>query len=164
MSKKKKIFIIILVVILVTAYFYVKNLVAKKKENSGDITLVEVTKKDLITKVTATGQLQPRLKIQITAPQRGQVDEILVNEGDKVKRGQKLAWLSSDSRIALLDAARINQAKAQESGDRIKLAKHKRSGMLHRQLTKKYLFFLLLTVKLLYVLLSRVKVSVEVKL
>ena len=38
-------------------------------------------------------------------PVNGRVESILVQEGEKVKQGQTLAWMSSTDRAALLDAA-----------------------------------------------------------
>jgi macrolide-specific efflux system membrane fusion protein len=42
----------------------------------------------------------------------GRVEEVLVREGDYVKRGQVLAWLSSTERAALVDAARARGPEA----------------------------------------------------
>jgi len=42
----------------------------------------------------------------------GRVDSILVEEGDKVKKGRILAWMSSTERAILLDAARSQGAEA----------------------------------------------------
>jgi macrolide-specific efflux system membrane fusion protein len=39
------------------------------------------------------------------------VDKILIKEGDKVKTGQIIAWMSSADRAAILDAARSHGAK-----------------------------------------------------
>jgi macrolide-specific efflux system membrane fusion protein len=68
----------------------------------------EVTAKrgDIEISVLATGVVQPRNRLEIRPPIPGRVEEVLVREGDLVRRGQIIAWMSSSERAALLDAAR----------------------------------------------------------
>lgn len=61
---------------------------------------------DFIQSVQATGNVEPLNRLTLRPPVAGRVDEVLVREGEYVKRGQNLAWLSSTERAALLDAAR----------------------------------------------------------
>lgn len=61
---------------------------------------------DLETSVLATGVVQPRNRLEIRPPIPGRVEEILVREGQTVRQGQVIAWMSSNERAALLDAAR----------------------------------------------------------
>lgn len=56
--------------------------------------------------ISTTGTVQPQNRLEIKPPISGRVDEISVKEGEKVKVGQILAWMSSTERAALLDAAR----------------------------------------------------------
>jgi macrolide-specific efflux system membrane fusion protein len=65
-----------------------------------------VEKGDLSTTITATGTVQPENRLEIKAPVAGRMDRVLVEEGDKVRKGQILAWMSSTERAAMLDAAR----------------------------------------------------------
>ena len=58
------------------------------------------------TIITATATVQPQNRLEIKPPINGRIDKILVEEGEKVKIGQTLAWMSSTERAALLDAAR----------------------------------------------------------
>jgi len=67
---------------------------------------IQVTRGDLVLGVQATGNVQPQNRVAIKAPVSGRIEEILVREGDWVKRGQILAWMSSGDRASLLDAAR----------------------------------------------------------
>lgn len=57
-------------------------------------------------KVLATGTVQPENRVEIKPPISGRIERVLIEEGDKVKKGQILAWMSSTERAALLDAAR----------------------------------------------------------
>jgi membrane fusion protein, macrolide-specific efflux system len=62
--------------------------------------------------VSATGTVQPYNRLELKPPIAGRVDQMLVEEGDKVHRGQTLAWMSSSERASLLDAARAEGEKA----------------------------------------------------
>jgi macrolide-specific efflux system membrane fusion protein len=62
--------------------------------------------------VSAGGTVQPENKIQVNSPINGRMDDLLVEEGKKVRRGQTLAWMSSTDRAALLDSAQAQGAAA----------------------------------------------------
>jgi macrolide-specific efflux system membrane fusion protein len=67
---------------------------------------------DLVQTVQATGNVEPLNRLELRPPVAGRVEQVLVREGDYVKRGQILAWLSSSERAALLDAARAQGPEA----------------------------------------------------
>lgn len=56
--------------------------------------------------VTTTGTVLPQNRLEIKPPLAGRIESILVVEGQHVKKGQTLAYMSSSDRAALLDAAR----------------------------------------------------------
>jgi macrolide-specific efflux system membrane fusion protein len=56
--------------------------------------------------VTTTATVLPQNRLEIKPPVNGRVDQILVVEGQQVKAGQIVAWMSSTDRAAILDAAR----------------------------------------------------------
>lgn len=56
--------------------------------------------------VIATGTVSPENRLVIKPPVAGRVDQILVREGQRVYKGQILAWVSTTERAALLDSAR----------------------------------------------------------
>ncbi len=66
---------------------------------------IKVERKDLAVTILATGTVQPENRLEIKPPVAGRVDQVLVKEGQKVFKGQVLAWMSSTERAALLDAA-----------------------------------------------------------
>ena len=55
--------------------------------------------------ISSTGTVLPRNRLEIKPPVSGRIESILVKEGDAVKKGDTLGWLSSTERAALLDAA-----------------------------------------------------------
>ena len=67
---------------------------------------VTVEKGDIVQTILATGTVQPENRVEIKPPVQGRVEEVLVKEGQHVKKGQLLALMSSTERAALLDAAR----------------------------------------------------------
>lgn len=67
---------------------------------------VMVTRDTLQSSILTTGDVRPRNRLLIKPPIAGRAESILVREGDAVKKGQILAWMSSTERAALLDAAR----------------------------------------------------------
>ena len=56
--------------------------------------------------VESTGQVSPANRLEVKSPIAGRLEEQLMNEGDKVEKGQVVAWISSTERATLLDTAR----------------------------------------------------------
>lgn len=67
---------------------------------------VSVTRGDLDTTILSTGVVQPRNRLEIKPPIAGRAEQVLVQEGQIVTKGQIIAWMSSTERAALIDAAR----------------------------------------------------------
>jgi macrolide-specific efflux system membrane fusion protein len=55
--------------------------------------------------------VSPEHRLTVTPPIPGRMDTILVANGEAVKQGQVLAWISSTARAALMDAARAQGGK-----------------------------------------------------
>jgi macrolide-specific efflux system membrane fusion protein len=66
---------------------------------------VSVTRGDIKTVILSTGTVQPENRVAIKPPIAGRIEEVLVKEGQRVRKNQVLAWMSSMERAALLDAA-----------------------------------------------------------
>jgi macrolide-specific efflux system membrane fusion protein len=77
---------------------------ATKKEKPLEI--VKVTRGNIQSSIPATGMVLPRNRLEIKPPVSGRIEQVLVVEGQSVKKGEILAWISSLERAALLDAAR----------------------------------------------------------
>ncbi|RXK82750.1 HlyD family efflux transporter periplasmic adaptor subunit [Chlorobaculum sp. 24CR] len=60
---------------------------------------------DIRQMVSTTATIKPQNRLEIKSPVSGRIDQILVREGEFVKKGQVLALVSSTERAALLDAA-----------------------------------------------------------
>ncbi|MDD2702819.1 MAG: efflux RND transporter periplasmic adaptor subunit [Candidatus Omnitrophica bacterium] len=60
----------------------------------------------IVTYISCTGTVFPKNRLEVKPPVNGRIEKIMVKEGDEVKIGQVLAWMSSTDRAALIDAAR----------------------------------------------------------
>jgi len=102
-SKKIVLFSALTVVIIAGVFLLKPKNTDKNLEVTKEITPVVGTIK---TYISCTGTVLPKNRLEVKPPVNGRVESILVKEGDKVKTGQILAWMSSTERAALLDAAR----------------------------------------------------------
>jgi HlyD family secretion protein len=77
----------------------------------------KVVRQDLASIVTASGEIKPRNYINIGANAQGRIIEILVKEGDRVRKGQTLARLESIQAEADVNAQRaaVTAAQAESS-------------------------------------------------
>ncbi|MDR1522349.1 MAG: efflux RND transporter periplasmic adaptor subunit [Endomicrobium sp.] len=62
--------------------------------------------RELYVEFRETGWVTPRNRLEIKSPFAGRIEKILVNEGDEIKKGQIIIWMSSSERAAMIDAAR----------------------------------------------------------
>lgn len=107
----KKIIIITVVVLILgggAAYYFFGNKTTEKK-NEIQIVSPEIGRIEIF--ISTTGTVQPKNRVEMKPTVDGRVDSILVQEGDRVKKGQILAWMSSTERAVLLDAARSQGAE-----------------------------------------------------
>lgn len=88
------------VLIAVAVFFYTRNKVEDKTEE------FVLQKGSLHINILATGMVGPENKVEIKPPIPGRIEKVLVKEGQKVRQGQILAWMSSNERAALLDSVR----------------------------------------------------------
>ena len=105
MMKNKIRVIIVLAVIAVVSVFIV-HAISKRSDKAGKNIFVNPVIEDVTLTVVTTGVVEPQNRLEIKPSISGRIDNILVKEGDKVKIGEILAWMSSTERAALVDAAR----------------------------------------------------------
>lgn len=98
----KKFFITlgILIIAGVIAFFILKP---SSSEIDKETTMQQ---RDIKVEFRETGEVSPRNRLEIKPPFAGRIEEMLVEEGDSVKKGQTIAWMSSSERAAMIDAAR----------------------------------------------------------
>ncbi len=98
----------LILIVISSVAIGVGGLLLYKKNAAGEKPYKEVkpTRANLELTILSTGIVQPENRVEIKPPIAGRVEEVLAKEGNRVKRGQLLAWMSSTERAALLDAAR----------------------------------------------------------
>ncbi len=86
------------------------------QKSQGELVTVQagkVARQDLVSVVTATGEVKPRYYVNIGANVMGRLSEILVAEGDRVKKGQLLARLEAVQAAANVRAQEAALAAAE---------------------------------------------------
>ena len=86
MSRKKKIIIGVLVVVVLGG-IAAANL-SMKRSTATTVNVEKIEKRDLESIVSASGKVQPKRSVNISAETSGKVVNLQVNEGDVVKKGQ----------------------------------------------------------------------------
>ena len=76
----------------------------------------KVTRGDIRQTILASGTVKPENRLEIKPPIAGRVEQVLVNEGQKVRKGQILAWMSSTERAALLDGVECVDERERHPG------------------------------------------------
>lgn len=111
-NKKIKVFLLLLLISGVVYFVYSKLKEAKPEDTQTRqinpfIGNIEIS-------VSTTGTALPKNRLEVKPPVNGRIESVLVKEGDPVKKGQALAWMSSTERAALLDAAHAQGEKSLE--------------------------------------------------
>lgn len=103
-KNKLKLFFIAGLILIIAAVPITK--IKQKKSSEEIVKEIQPVIGPIRTFISCTGTVLPKNRLEIKPPVNGRIESILVKEGDKVKTGQILAWMSSTERAALLDAAR----------------------------------------------------------
>ncbi|HXO85177.1 MAG TPA: efflux RND transporter periplasmic adaptor subunit [Gemmatimonadales bacterium] len=88
MSKRNKVLlggggaVLLVILVMVSA--------SAKREKGIEVRFEQVGRRDLVAAVTASGKIQPKKKVDISADITGRITQIAVREGDLVQKGQFL--------------------------------------------------------------------------
>ena len=89
MSRRMKVGLIVAAVVLVIAGVVAFRI--RQKKNAGtEVRLEQVARRDLVSAVTASGKIEAKTSVDISADITGRIIDIAVREGDLVSRGQFL--------------------------------------------------------------------------
>jgi len=115
--KQKKVLIYLVVFVLVLLLFAI---IGKKagwfgNEFAYDVAVEKPEFRDITEYVTANGKIQPETEIKISPEVSGEIVEITVEEGDKIKKGKLLLRIKPDTYISIKERAEaaLNSARAQ---------------------------------------------------
>ncbi len=135
---RKKIVIIVLVLAALAAVAFVN--LRFTRSTGVEVTAEKVEKRDLEAIVSASGKIQPKRSVNISADTMGRVVNLAVNEGDRVKRDQYLLQIDPrtlrtrvTSNEASLAAARSQLQQFQASIESTRAASQLASETLKRQ-------------------------------
>src|SRR5262245_7006828 len=110
---RKRIAIVVLVVLAAAAVF-AANLYFKR-ETGARVTAEDIRARDLESIVSASGKIQPKRQVNVSANTTGRVTRLAVEEGQRVKAGQFLLEIDPRSLDAQLQRGEASVAAAQSS-------------------------------------------------
>ncbi len=112
---------IIFGVIAVVALGLAGSGIYKKKHQATEVSVAKVKRQDVVGKVTANGKIQAENKVDLSALVMGQIVNLVVREGDRVKEGDFLLQIdktraaaeeASSAAAVLASRADLDSAKA----------------------------------------------------
>jgi HlyD family secretion protein len=108
--KKQIIYGLIALVVL----WIVGSIIWGKREKPIPVTTETAIRKTIVQTVSATGKIQPEIEVKISPEVAGEITELPVDDGMRVKKGDLLLKIKPDSYKALLEQqeAAISAAKA----------------------------------------------------
>jgi len=120
---KKKIWII-LAAVAVLAVIVVAAVVKGSRNEGTKVATEKVIKRTIIQTVSSNGKIQPEKDIKISPYISGEVVELLVKEGNQVKKGDLLAKIDPEIYISQFDQseAAVNTQKANLANSKARLA------------------------------------------
>src|SRR5919107_4646229 len=89
MSRRSRIWLISVLAVLAIGGV-VAFRINQKKHAGTEVRLEQVSRRDLVSSVTASGKIEAKTSVDISADITGRIIDIAVREGDLVKRGQFL--------------------------------------------------------------------------
>lgn len=98
--------ITILLLLAAGAYFTWRHFSQKSEGSTQQWNEFRVSRSPINIRVLSPGVVEPQNRLEIKPPIAGRMEDVLVDEGQQIGKGQILAWMSSTERAALLDAAR----------------------------------------------------------
>ncbi len=84
-----------------------------RRDRGQEVRFEKVNTRDLVAAVTASGKIQPKKKVDVSADITGRITRIAVREGDFVKQGQFLLQIDPTIYQANLQQAEANMASSQ---------------------------------------------------
>ena len=127
MTNTVKIIIGVVVIGAVGGLAYVSN--QRNQIKPVDVRTEAVEARDLVASVTASGQIQPRTKVNVSADVSGKIVRLAVKEGEMVKKGQFLLQIDPEQVTAALQRSEAGLAstKAQAAQSRANLLQAQRN-------------------------------------
>ena len=111
MKTKTKVLLFVLALVLAGAGVYASTIYAHK--GIVNVQTARVARQDLVSQVTASGEIKPKNYINIGANAMGQLTEVVVKEGERVHKGQLLARVEDIQPAADVQAQQAGLSSAE---------------------------------------------------
>lgn len=97
------------------------------KNKHTKVTAEAVIKRNIIETVSGSGKIQPEMQVKISSDVSGEIIEMLVKEGDYVKKGDLLCRIQQDIYLSSLERvqATVNSSKAGSAQSKARLIQSK---------------------------------------
>jgi HlyD family secretion protein len=111
---------------------------AKRNTKGTEVRMEAVQKRDLVASVTASGQVQPQMKVDVAADISGRIVRLAVKEGQTVTKGQFLLEIDPSQYIAAVQRseAALSASKAQEAQAKANLIQAQRNYQRSAEIKK----------------------------
>jgi HlyD family secretion protein len=133
MSKRTKWSIATILVLLVGGVIVLGA--AKRGNKAVEVREEKVQKRDLVASVTASGQVEPRVKVDVASDVSGRIVRLAVKEGAMVKKGQFLLQIDPSTYEAEVQRSRAAVASARADMARAKANLEQSQSALQRSET-----------------------------
>ncbi len=111
----KKIWLTVLLFLLVTGV--VAGTIAHSRSDVPAVTTAKAVREDLVSTVNGTGEIKPKVQVNVGTTAFGRITHLYVKEGDHVKAGQLLATVESQQQASSVAAQNATIAAAQTNVD-----------------------------------------------
>src|SRR6266576_3388882 len=117
----RKNILITLAIVLIGAGVVAANLYYRRAKGL-TVTTEVIKARDLEAVVSASGKIQPKRLVNISADSPGRVVDLAVNEGDRIKKGQFLLQIDPKSLRTRVDSGAASMQAAEQSLEQMRQA------------------------------------------
>ncbi|MBN1404791.1 MAG: efflux RND transporter periplasmic adaptor subunit [Opitutales bacterium] len=104
-----------------------------RKPHLTQVTSDKVKIRDITSQVTASGTIEPKVEVAISSEVSGEVVELPVNDGDRVKKGQLLARIDTELLELRVKQQEASILSAQASAEQMKVQMERAEQVLEDQ-------------------------------
>ncbi len=119
LTKKKKLLYIGLPLVVLIIIFVVISM-SGNSEEAVSVTTAKVEKQRIVETVTATGRIQPKTQVKISADVAAKITKLEVKEGDWVEKDQFLVQLDRERYLAAVESAEANMRAVEANAHLVK--------------------------------------------
>ena len=130
MSKRNKLLVGAGAAVVIVGFVVISA--AARRDRGQEVRFETAGRRDLVAAVTASGKIQPKKKVDVSADITGRITKIAVREGDLVKQGQFLIQIDPTIYEANLQQAAATMASAQAAAVQAKANQDQSERALRR--------------------------------